>query len=133
MIVVCDSSMLITLSLINQLRLLSQMFGGVFIPQGVYHEVVIRGAGKVGAEEVENADFIHVEQIQNREAIDEYVDPLSQIDAEVIALAKEQASCGFDFDPRQTLAETRRTRRVCNDETLNFARRSQDDGSVSSN
>ncbi|MCH8292167.1 hypothetical protein IH992_13815 [Candidatus Poribacteria bacterium] len=60
MIVVCDSSMLITLSLVDQLLLLADIFGGVLIPPGVYEEVVRIGAGRVGAEEVRNASFIQV-------------------------------------------------------------------------
>lgn len=51
MIVIGDSSILIPLARINQLHLLEEMYGGVFIPQGIYDEVVIRGAGKVGSEE----------------------------------------------------------------------------------
>ncbi|MCH8290522.1 DUF3368 domain-containing protein [Candidatus Poribacteria bacterium] len=90
MIAIGDSSILIPLARINQLHLLEEMYGGVFIPQGIYDEVVIRGAGKVGSGEVENADFIHVEQVRDMDSVDEYVDPLTLEDAEVILLAKEQ-------------------------------------------
>lgn len=92
MIVICDSSALINLSLINQLRLLENMFGGVLIPPGVESEVVRVGAGRVGAAEVQNADFIEVRQLDNPDAVAEYIDALSRVDAEVIMLAKEQGA-----------------------------------------
>ena len=52
MIVICDSSFLINLSLVNQLLLLNEMYGEVLIPPGVYDEVVLVGAGRIGSEEV---------------------------------------------------------------------------------
>ena len=90
MIVVGDSSALIPLGLINQLRLLSDMFGSVLIPPGVYDEVVRIGAGRVGAEEVQDATFIQVEELENPSSVHDYAAPLSPTDAEVIVLAKEQ-------------------------------------------
>ncbi len=91
MIVICDSSFLINLSLINQLRLLREMYGEVLIPPGVYDEVVGIGIGRIGSEEVQNADFIRVVELDNPDSVDDYaIDPLSRTDAEVIALAKER-------------------------------------------
>lgn len=88
MIVIADSSILIPLARINHLHLLEQMYGGVFIPQGIYDEVVIRGAGRAGSKEVPNADFIHVEPLRHPDVVDEYIDPLSPEDASVIGLSK---------------------------------------------
>ena len=90
MVVICDSSALIPLSLINQLHRLEEMFGGVLIPQGVYDEVVEKGEGRAGAEEVRNAPFIQTKELQNPQDAEPYIDPLSQPDAEVIALAKQE-------------------------------------------
>ena len=56
--VVADSSFLIALALIDTLPLLSQIFSQVFIPDAVYEEVVIRGTGLPGAEEVAGAEWI---------------------------------------------------------------------------
>ena len=44
---VCDSSILISLSLVGQFRLLDEMFDGVFISPGVYDEVVSEGKHEV--------------------------------------------------------------------------------------
>lgn len=90
MIVVCDTSALINLAKINQLRLLEEMFGGVLIPQGVYDEIVTEGKGRVGTEEVESASYIQVKELENSEDTKLYIDPLSEVDAEVIVFAKEQ-------------------------------------------
>ena len=90
MIVVCDTSALINLAKINQLRLLEEMFGGVLIPQSVYDEVVTEGKGRVGTQEVENASYIQVKELENPEDAESYIDPLSEVDAEVIVFAKEQ-------------------------------------------
>ena len=91
MIVVCDTSALINLAKINQLRLLGEMFGGVLIPQSVYDEVVTKGRGRAGTEEVENAPYIQVRELENPEDAESYIDPLSEVDAQVIAFTKEQS------------------------------------------
>ena len=43
--VIADSSFLIALAMIDALPLLSRIFSEVFIPEAVYEEVVVRGAG----------------------------------------------------------------------------------------
>jgi predicted nucleic acid-binding protein len=88
--VVCDASALINLALINQLHLLEAMFGSVYIPPGVYHEVVRRGAGKVGAEGVQTSSFIQVAPLRDPNHVALYTVPLSHADAEVLLLAREQ-------------------------------------------
>jgi predicted nucleic acid-binding protein len=57
-IVVSNSSPLITLARTGQLNLLRQLFGRVHIPEEVRREVVVRGAGRPAAEAVRNADWI---------------------------------------------------------------------------
>ena len=87
---ICDSSILISLSLVEQLRLLEEMFDEVFVSPGVYDEVVKTGTGRVGAEDVRNSSFIQVVPLRDPGQINLYIDPLSRVDAEVIMLAKEQ-------------------------------------------
>ena len=58
MIVVSDSSPLITLARIGQLDLLRQLFGHVHIADEVRQEVVVRGAGRPAAEAVRDAGWI---------------------------------------------------------------------------
>lgn len=51
--VVADSSCLIGLSQVEQLKLLKELFLEVTIPRAVYDEVVINGKGEAGSEETE--------------------------------------------------------------------------------
>jgi hypothetical protein len=60
-IVVSDSSPLITLSRAQQLDLLREFYGQVVIPREVDQEVTVAGAGLPGAEEVRRASWILVQ------------------------------------------------------------------------
>ena len=65
MIVVSDSTALIGRSAIGGLDWLRQIYTSVVIPQAVYREVVIDGAGKAGSQDVANASWIQTQAIQN--------------------------------------------------------------------
>jgi len=93
-IVIADSSCLIGLSKIGQLKILPQLFGKIIIPKAVYHEVVIRGSGRAGAEEVRNADWIENQKVKNELAVRAFRIHLGFGESEVIALANE---CQTDF------------------------------------
>jgi hypothetical protein len=58
MIVISDSTPLINFAKLGRLDLLRKLFGKVCIPEAVYYEVVIEGAGKPGAVEVKTATWI---------------------------------------------------------------------------
>jgi uncharacterized protein len=60
-IVVSDSSPLITLARAQQLDLLREFYGQVAIPREVHEEVTVAGAGLPGAEEVQRASWIQVQ------------------------------------------------------------------------
>lgn len=64
MTVIADSTPLICLSAVADLRLLRDLFGTVIIPGAVFHEVVTAGKGRPGTREVETAAglWIKVEQ-----------------------------------------------------------------------
>jgi predicted nucleic acid-binding protein len=53
--VVSDASALIDLARIGELDLLRRLYGELLIPEAVWREVVIEGAGQPGAEEVRAA------------------------------------------------------------------------------
>ena len=104
-IVIADSSCLIGLSKIGQLNILPQLFGKIIIPEAVYYEVVIRGSGKAGAEEVKNADWIENQKVKNELAVRAFRINLGFGESEVIALANE---CQADFI-RLDLCQARQT------------------------
>lgn len=62
MILVSDSSPLITLARAGHLGLLRELSRQVIIPRAVHHEVVVRGAGMPGAEEVRRFSWIEVRE-----------------------------------------------------------------------
>jgi hypothetical protein len=57
-IVVCNSSPLITLARVGQFDLLRQLFGQIHLADEVWQEVVGRGAGRPAAETVRTAQWI---------------------------------------------------------------------------
>jgi len=88
--VVSNSTPLIALSRIHRFSLLNDYFGAVLIPQEVYEEVVTRGGDLYGAEEVASAEWIKVEDVKNRIAVDSLSIALDKGEAEAIVLAKEK-------------------------------------------
>lgn len=89
-IVIADSTCLIGLSKIGKLDVLRQLFGNIIIPSAVYHEIVVRGTGRLGAEEVENASWIETREVNNKLAVTAFkLFMLGAGEAEAIALASE--------------------------------------------
>jgi uncharacterized protein len=60
-IVLADSSPLITLARAQYFELLREFYDGVIVSREVYEEVVIAGAGMPGAEEMQRANWIRVQ------------------------------------------------------------------------
>jgi predicted nucleic acid-binding protein len=87
MSVVSNASPLINLALIGQLDLLRQLYGELVIPDAVWREVVLEGAGQPGAKEVEAAAWIRVQSVANRELVQALRQELDAGEAEAIALA----------------------------------------------
>ncbi len=56
--VVSNSSPLINLAIIGKLSLLETFFSTVWIPNAVWHECVIEGAGKPGVDAIKEAKFL---------------------------------------------------------------------------
>jgi len=87
--VIADSSVLISLSAINQLELLRKRFSEVAIPQAVQEEVVIEGKGQPGSQEVQSSDWIKVQEVKDRSLIQLLEVELDGGESEVIALGYE--------------------------------------------
>jgi len=106
--VVADSSCLIGLSKIGKLEILHDFFGKIIIPEAVYYEVVIRGKGRAGAEEVKNADWIEKNKVKNDLAVRAFRLNLGAGESEAIALASEYNAKFVildDLSARQTAEE----------------------------
>lgn len=90
MIVVSNTSPLTNLAAIGQFDLLEALFGEVYIPAAVMSELSFGGGKWPGLAEVENAIWVHVEQVGNRVVTDALRLDLDFGEAETIALALEK-------------------------------------------
>jgi len=89
MTVVSDSGPLIALSKIGKLHVLRDLFGEVLIPRAVWIEVVEKGRGKPGSDEVRNADWIRVVDVRDHLGVEILEREIERGEAEAIVLAKE--------------------------------------------
>lgn len=89
MIVVSDTSAIINLAAVEQLDLLRQLYGKIAIPQAVYHEIAVVGAGQPGATEVQTLEWIETKQVANDALATALQMELDVGEAEAIALAVE--------------------------------------------
>ena len=84
--VIVNATPIIALSGINQLDLLNKLFDEVIIPYAVYEEVVIKGAKKTGAINLQNANWIKIERVTSPKTINPLLLGLDQGELEVIQL-----------------------------------------------
>lgn len=89
MTVICDTGPLIYLVRIGHLSLLKEKFDSITIPEEVYREVCVKGRGKPGAKEIEQADWIDTKEVDDKVLVDLLRVELDRGEAEVITLAKQ--------------------------------------------
>lgn len=89
MIVVSNTSPIVNLAAVGQLNLLQQLYDRVIIPQAVYDEIVVAGAGQPGAVEVETYAWIEANKAADRVLVASLQLGLDEGEAEAIALAAE--------------------------------------------
>lgn len=88
---VANSSVLISLSSIGKPKLLKEKFPeGILVPKAVWNEVVATGKGRLGAEEVGSANWIVVEEVEDRALVSLLSAELGEGEAEAITLAREK-------------------------------------------
>lgn len=87
--IVCNASPLINLARIGKLGLLCVLYEELIIPEAVWHEVVVEGAGQPGAEEVKTAGWIKTQDVTNRDLKRALQQELDAGEAEAIVLALE--------------------------------------------
>jgi predicted nucleic acid-binding protein len=91
MTTVSNSSPLIGLSAIGSLNLLNSLYGTIHIPEAVYEEVVVKGHGRTGAQEVDVASWIIRHTVTDAREVTQLRDKagLHQGESEAIMLAIE--------------------------------------------
>ena len=90
--VIADASPLIALAKIDRFFLLKRLFGEIWVPDAVWEEVVVQGAGKPAAELVvsaEQATWVQRRKIEEALAVEVLRATLGRGEAEVIVLAQE--------------------------------------------
>ena len=112
MIVVSNASPLIALSNVGLLQVLEELFGGVYIPAGVWREVVNEGRERPGARDVTNAEWIKQREVQDTIAVYILQERLDQGESEAIVLALET---GADV----ILLDDKRARKIAQGRGLN--------------
>lgn len=104
--VIADASTLIGLSRIEQLDLLSALYGEVLIPPSVYDEVV--SESKRGSQEIKTAKYLKVEKVTDRRGVDLFLAYLGRGEAEVLTLSKEKKAQLILMDEKKARKAARR-------------------------
>lgn len=91
MIVVSDTTPLISLLKINRIYLLEKLFGDVLIPQAVFDELTVNERFRLEADEIRQKKFIVVKPVNNPESasILKRAAGLDQGESEAIVLSDE--------------------------------------------
>jgi hypothetical protein len=103
MVVLSNSTPLIYLAKMGELNLLRSLFTEVIAADKVYEEVVVQGAGKPGADEVQNADWIKRQSVSDRTAVQKLRDDdlLDAGESETLVLATEIKAALVLLDDRK--------------------------------
>ena len=89
MAMVSNSGPILSFARAHRFDLLREVVGTLTIPEAVYEDIVIRGAGKLGAEEVQHAAWITRAQVSDRTFVDQLPQKLHVGEREALALTKE--------------------------------------------
>ncbi|MBU2446973.1 MAG: DUF3368 domain-containing protein [Bacteroidetes bacterium] len=111
--VVCNSSPIINLSAIQRVDLLNKLYGDIFIPQAVYDEITIAGAGEPWSSEVRDLNWIKVKTINNKSLVKALTLDLDNGEAESIALAEELPADLILIDERKGRIIAQRLGKKC--------------------
>lgn len=100
MIVISNSSPLINFGALGRLDILQTLYESLFVPEAVYHEVVMAGQHQPGAAEIKQAAWIIPKPVANMAAV-AALHALGRGEAEAIVLAVEHPGSLVVLDDRQ--------------------------------
>lgn len=101
MIVVCDTSPIIALACAGRLDLLRAVHGEILVPDAVFDEITVAGAGEPGASEVAQAAWIKRRPALNAPLVNALSLELDAGEAQAIALAVESRAGLILLDERR--------------------------------
>jgi len=113
MIVVSNTSPIINFANVGQLDLLNPLYGDITIPQAVFHEITVMGAGQAGAKEVETCSWFSTRTVQNTAVVNSLRVDLDAGEAEAIALALEIKADLLLMDERHGCAMAQQMNVMC--------------------
>jgi predicted nucleic acid-binding protein len=87
--VVSNSGPILSFARAHCLHLLRDVVGTLTIPDAVYEDIVVRGAGKLGADDIRQVAWITRAGVQDRTFVDQLPHKLHLGEREALALAKE--------------------------------------------
>lgn len=88
-LVVADSSPIVSFAKARKLHLIQKVCNEIIIPPAVYDEIVVRGKGKPGAEEIKKASWISVRKPKNQIEVEKLGRQFDWDESEAIILAEE--------------------------------------------
>ncbi len=89
MAIVSNSGPILSFARARRFDLLREVVGTFTIPEAVYADIVVRGAGKLGAEDVQHAAWITRTPVRDRTFVDQLPQRLHLGECEALALARE--------------------------------------------
>lgn len=89
--IVADAGPIIAFARIGRLDLLRRVVGELVIPDAVYDDLVVKGKGRPGAQEVDRGEWIRRKAIQDQRALAQPSE-LGRGEREAIVLAREQGA-----------------------------------------
>ena len=98
--IVADAAPVIAFARVGRLALLRQIVEELVVPDAVYDDVVVKGRGKPGADEVARGTWIRRAVIRNRDAVANFPPVLGAGEREAIVLAEEQNATLLTDDQR---------------------------------
>lgn len=101
MVVVCDTSPIIALAGVGQLDLLRGLYTQILVPNAVYHEATVAGAGEAGSREIAAAPWVKCRPVRNTSLVTALRLELDDGEAEAIALAVESSAGLILLDERR--------------------------------
>lgn len=87
--IVSNASPLIGLARIGKIDILPRLYGSILVPTAVWEEVVVRGAGQPGADQIASAPWVESRVPQNHSLVRALQQDLDAGEAAAIALALE--------------------------------------------
>lgn len=105
--IVADTGPIIAFARIGRLDLLRQVLGELVVPPAVYDDLVGKGKGRSGAQEVERAEWIRRATIGDMTTLAQLPPELGEGEREAIVLAEEQGARFFVDDRKARDVATR--------------------------